>query len=253
MVLVHLWLKVRRSQPACDGESTCKLSSTQAKLSPAPIQHMLTPHDEPAHALQARTKEGHLVQGHPCDDFIEHSNSLQCRHLVEQHSMVLPKWSERVRYSAQMLQSTSLPQWERKMAQQPQIPAFCASHFKAGLSARGSSAKKPFGTREPGSSYKQLVKLELETEKPKQTLVAKGIKKLPDFRDCHELTSSSPSSCRRGTTTPPTETDPAGARDLAMDEDRRIHMRLARLKQLGMSLESPVGLVASGFSKCVFF
>ena len=122
MVLVHLWLKVRRSQPACDGESTCKLSSTQAKLSPAPIQHMLTPHDEPAHALQARTKEGHLVQGHPCDDFIEHSNSLQCRHLVEQHSMVLPKWSERVRYSAQMLQSTSLPQCERKMAQQVSNP-----------------------------------------------------------------------------------------------------------------------------------
>lgn len=46
-----------------------KLPSTQAKLSPEPIQHMLTPRDEPAHALQARTKEGHLVQGHPCDDF----------------------------------------------------------------------------------------------------------------------------------------------------------------------------------------
>ena len=150
--------------------------------------------------------------------------------------MVLPKWSERVRSSAQMLQSTSLPQWERKMAKQVSNPDLLCQPLQGWSQCTWELCQKAFR-----NTLWQLLQTAGEAgarnRKPKQTLVAKGIKKAPRFQRLPGL-SSSPSSCRRGTTTPPTETDPAGVRDLAMDEDRRIHMRLARLKQLGMSLES---------------
>lgn len=96
--------------------------------------------------------------------------------------MVLPKWSERVRSSAQMLQSTSLPQWERKMAKQVSNPDLLCQPLQGWSQCTWELCQKAFR-----NTLWQLLQTAGEAgarnRKPKQTLVAKGIKKLPDFRD----------------------------------------------------------------------